>query len=350
MFPILENIPGIHATIVGVLAAFYSAYFMFAYQKVTEAKKKLEKVLNVSKDICTPYKSVTNGHSPLIDENGNLDWDEKCKNLIRDAKSIFSFLDTIKPGTDFQYSYNEEDQKKIMKLVDELTPFFSLFFTNYPMNGVSGVTTSQSVLKNINNTFDYERYSEIQRRISYLMGIWDTSQQSLINLFREYDEIQAQENQNQMQIHINRVNRDFEENPGADEESRQRILLQVQNTFDPLKQVKRLPLLIDFFQRVQTYKAQVMPTLEETINEFESYNDELKVKNTTKNVLYISAYIMVVGIIIPLILVEIISKIEKSNNFLFISYIEYFILLSSFAPYFIIGLFFLKKIENSVFK
>lgn len=308
MFPILENIPGIHATIVGVLAAFYSAYFMFAYQKVTEAKKKLEKVLKVSKDICTPDKSVTNGHSPLIDENGNLDWDEKCKNLIRDAKSIFSFLDTIKPGTDFQYSYNEDDQKKIMKLVDELTPFFSLFFTNYPMNGVSKVTTSQSVLKKINNTFDYDRYSEIQRRISYLMWIWDTSQQSLITLFREYDETK-------------------------------------ERPFD-----KRLPYLIEFFQRVQTYENQVMPTLEETINEFESYNDELKVKNTTKNVLYISAYIMVVGVITPLILLEIISKIEKFNNCLFISYIEYFILLSSFAPYFIIGFFFLKKIENSVFK
>jgi len=39
MFPILSTIPGIHATIVGVLAAFFSAFLIFAYQKVTEAQK-----------------------------------------------------------------------------------------------------------------------------------------------------------------------------------------------------------------------------------------------------------------------------------------------------------------------
>lgn len=336
MFPILENIPGIHATIVGVLATFFSAYFMFVCQKVIEAKNNLEKVLKDAKRISTLDSSVSNGYSPLIDENGNLDWDEKCKNLIRKAKT--------------ELSENEIDRQKVTQIVDELTPFFSLFFTNYPMNGVSRVTTSQSVLKKINNTFDYDRYSEIHRRISYLMWVWNTSQHHLIRLFEIYDQIKAQENKNNMQIEIDRVNRDFEENPGANQQVRQRIFQQIRDNFNILAHAERLPLLFDFFQRVKEYDAQVIPTLEETTKDFKYYKDELNVMENTKTVLYTSMFIMVVGIILPLILVKIIGNSNEPYYNCLINSVEYIILILSFAPYFIMGFFFLKKIENSVFK
>lgn len=351
MFPILSSISGIHATIVGVLAAFFSAFLIFAYQKVTEAQKKLEKALKVAESVSTPNSFVINGYSSLIDKNGNLDWDGECKSLIHSAKSVFSYLDTVKYGINLEPFHRNINPNDVVKIVDELTHFFYLFFTSYPMNGKSMVTTPQSVLKEPDNElFDYKRYSEIQRRISFLTWVWSTSQESLIHLFNVYDQIKEAKLEDEKNAEIARATEELEKTLGANQDIRQRIISQIESNFNIRTTQKQLSFLIDFFQRVQTYQTQVMPILDETIIEFESYNNELKVKNTTKNVLKITIYIMVVGIVAPLILLEIISKIENAQNYFIISYIEYFILLASFLPYFMICIYFFKKIEKTIFK
>jgi hypothetical protein len=353
MFPILSTIPGIHATIVGVLAAFFSAFLIFAYQKVTEAQKKLEKALKVAESVSTPNSFVMNGHSSLIDQNGDLDWDGECKNLIHSAKSIFSHLDTVKYGINLEPFHRDIAPQDIIKVVDELTPFFYLFFTYYPMNGKSMVTTSQSVVKEPDNkAFDYNRYLEIQRRISFLTWVWGTSQESLIQLFNVYDQLKEEKLKEEKDIEINRFIADLEKNLGANQsqEILERVVSQIENNFNSRIQQKQLPFLIDFFQRVQTYQIQVIPILDETIIEFESYNNELKVKKTTKNSLKITVYIMSIGIVFPLVLLEVLSKIENAHNYFIVSYIEYFILLASFTPYFLICTYFFKKIESTIFK
>ncbi|KQF18834.1 MULTISPECIES: hypothetical protein [Acinetobacter] len=353
MFPILSTIPGIHATIVGVLAAFFSAFLIFAYQKVTEAQKKLEKALKVAESVSTPNSFVMNGHSSLIDQNGDLDWDGECKNLIHNAKSVFFHLDTVKYGINLEPFHRGIDPQEIIKIVDELTPFFYLFFTYYPMNGKSMVTTPQSALKEHDNkVFDYNRYLEIQRRLAFLTWVWQTSQESLIQLFNVYDQIQEKKLKEEKNIEITRVLADLEKNLGTNQghEIRARVISQVENSFNSRIEQKQLPFLIEFFQRVQTYQTQVIPILDETIIEFESYNNELKVKKTTKNVLKITIYIMSVGIVFPLVLLEVLSKLENAHNYFIVSYIEYFILLASFLPYFLICIYFFKKIENTIFK
>lgn len=353
MFPILSTIPGIHATIVGVLAAFFSAFLIFAYQKVTEAQKKLEKALKVAESVSTPNSFVMNGHSSLIDQNGDLDWDGECKNLIHSAKSVFSHLDAVKYGVNLEPFHRDIDPQNIIKIVDELTPFFYLFFTSYPMNGKSMVSTPQTALKEPDNkVFDYNRYLEIQRRFSFLTWVWGTSQESLIQLFNVYDQIKEDKLKKEKDIKITRVISDLEKNLGTNQshDIRARIVSQIESSFNSQIQQKRLPFLIDFFQRVQTYQTQVIPILDETIIEFESYNNELKVKKATKIVLKITAYIMSIGIVFPLVLLEVLSKIKNAHDYFIVSYIEYFILLASFLPYFLICIYFFKKIEKTIFK
>jgi len=185
------------------------------------------------------------------------------------------------------------------------------------------VTTPQSALKDPDNkVFDYNRYLEIQRRFSFLTWVWQTSQESLIQLFNVYDQIQEEKLTEEKNIEITRALAELEKNLGANQghEIRARVISQVENSFNSRIQQKRLPFLIEFFQRVQTYQTQVIPILDETIIEFESYNNELKVKKTTKNVLKITLYIMSVGIVFPLVLLEVLSKVENAHNYFIFSH------------------------------
>lgn len=317
MYVILSTIPGIHATIVGILVAFFSAFLIFAYQKITEAKKKLEKALKIAESVSSPALYFYNGKTSLINDNGELDWDGESIKLIQDATTVFPHLDAAKHGIDLGPIHRNVKPNEIVKVVDELTPLFYLFFISYPLNGKSIITTPQSSSKERNKElFDYKRYSEIQQRINYLTMIWNSSQESLIYLFNSYDEIKEKKSE-------------------------------IENNFKI--QTKQINFLLDFFQRVHTYQAQVMPILDETIIEFETYNNELKVKELTKYTIKTTIYILIVGILIPIILLENINNFSVSLKH-FIVYIEYLLLIASFLPYFIICLFFLKKIENTIFK
>ncbi|WP_440207014.1 hypothetical protein [Acinetobacter oleivorans] len=349
MFPILSTIPGIHATIVGILAAFFSAFLIFAYQKVTEAQKKLEKALKVAESVSTPTSFVL-AESSLINDDGDLDWNGACY-LIHNASMTFSHLNYVKYGIDLERFSKDIENDEVIKIVDELTPFFYLFFTSYPMNGKSIETTPQSVLKNSNNQlFDYERYKKIQERISHLIWVWHTSQNSLTHLFNVYDQIKEEKLRKEKDAKIASLNTDFERFSASMFEAHRIMISEFEYSYKRQIEHKKLSLLTDFFQRAQTYQTKVMPILDETIIEFESYNNELKVKKLTKIVLAITIYILIVGIIIPLIFLEIVGNIPDSHKNFIISYLEYFLLIASFLPYFLICFYFFKKIENTIFK
>lgn len=348
MLQIVENIPAIHATIVGVAAAFFSAFFIYAYQKVTEAQKELDKALETAKNVSTLNSASLVGKTSLLDKNENLEW-KKCRILIHEATTILSVLNITRSNTNSPAFHQKNDNQEVIRIVNELNHFFHLFFTNYPMNIESIVSTSQSSLENPTHTFDSIRYSEIGDRITYLSWTWDTSQQSLIQLFDIYDQIIQQENQNKMQSEINKSISQLDRSFPNYQEVETRIRLQWQDIYNSFNQIRYTPILMNFFERIQVYQTQVMPTLKETLNEFETFNDQFKIKKLTKYFLYTTIYIIVLGIIIPLILFQFITNIGNGYNWI-ISYIEYFLLLSSFAPYFIVLVYFLKKIENTIFK
>ncbi|MEQ1067276.1 hypothetical protein ABLB96_14900 [Acinetobacter sp. XH1741] len=350
MFPILNAIPGIHATIVGVLAAFFSAFLIFAYQKVTEAQKKLEKVLKVADAVSTPSSFVINISQTLIKEDGDLDWDAKCQPLIQKAASVFYYLNAVKHGIDLKPFDDDINPKEIVNIVDELMSFFTLFFTSYPMNGKSIVTTDQTKSRDSDNQlFDYNRYLEIQGRINYLIWVWSSSQESLIHLFNVYDQIKEKKIKEEKNAEILRVIGEAEKRFEVDQEVRQRLTSDVERHFQSRLRQKHLPLLIEFFQKIQTYQTQVMPFLDESILEFESYNNEFKLKKLTKIGLGSTIYIMVSGIVLPLLILEIMKCSDDSYKNL-ISFLEYSLLIASFSPYFYICYYFWKKIENTIFK
>lgn len=348
MLQIVENIPAIHATIVGVAAAFFSAFFIYAYQKVTEAQKNLEKVLKTSKDIPIQKSAILGGETSLLDENGNLDW-ERCKGLIHKATTILSDLNITRSDTNLSTLQEKNHSQTIIEVVKELNHFFNLFFAHYPMDYQTITTTSHATLRTPIHTFDSARYFEILQRIALLGWIWDDSKQSLIQLFDIYDEISQKEYLDGILADIDRQISELDKTSQNYQLEVEKLNLLKQQTYNFVKKMKLSDVLINFFERIEVYRTQVMPALRETLNEFETFNDQFKIKKLTKYFLYTTIYIIVLGIIIPLILFQFITNIGNGYNWI-ISYIEYFLLLSSFAPYFLVLVYFLKKIENTIFK
>lgn len=351
MFPILDNIPGIHATIIGILAAFFSVFFMFAYQKVTETKKMLDRSLKVAESFSKSdffyFSDCT-----LIDNNGDLNWDEDCRTLIRDSILLFSSLRSRRnlPSLHPDSQTVQIDPIQVGRLVNEFLCLFSLFFSTYPFYKTPLTSASKLFKGSIDNEFNYSRYYEIERRISDLMHDWNNNQESLIQLFKTYDEIQENNHQMDYAEHLAFYKAESEKIVGMDKKIWESVFQEAESLSDIFLPKKRLPELYNFFNKVKKYQEEVMPVISESLSEFESYNNELKVKEITKFALKTLCYILVFGVIFPLILLELLTKVENANNYFIISYIEYFILLISFAPYFLICIYFIRKIETTIFK
>lgn len=321
MFPILSTLPGIHATIVGIGLAFFSTFFMYAYQKITDAQKRLDKALKLAVSVSSPHSATMHMkyYSSLLRNDGELDWSGRCQMLLHEAHSIFPYSGNTRLDSELPQFLQQPENQKIFDTVEELTTFFYLFFTHYPMNGKPLIITSATHTESQKEEkFDLKRYQEIQNRISHLSWYLKTFKKSFFRLFEVYDKIH---------------------------------MFHAENNEGDNKQPKNAThLLIDFYEKINIYENQVMPILNETISEFDSYNNELKIKNTTKNSLKITLYIITIGILIPLIMLEIISGIENSRILFIVSYLEYFILIASFLPYFLLCLYFLNKIDKTIFK
>lgn len=303
MMDILTPITGIHATIISILAAFFSLFFLFAYQRFNEIKSELDRVLEKSRSFCMSGSYFFNSETELLDGSLNLDWDNKSKNLIVEARNYFSYLNLSEYGINIQNFDVNLDPKELIKTVDELEIFFGLFFRNYPMNGDPFISLSNKS----EYIFNTKTLHEITSRVSFLTFQWKLYQKSMIKLFEKYDEINQQ--------------------------------------FQPKSNSKKLPLLFDFFIRVQEYEDKIIPLLYEKNDELDKYKNTFKIEKMTKYALSLAIFIMSYGIVIPLILIK---TRDYYKPFTF-NIIEYSLLLITFFPYFFICYWFFNKINKTIF-
>ena len=91
--PILDALPGIHVTVIGIGGAFFSAFAMFAYQRVQETKDQLEKSLKGLEAFSTQTNFIGMRNEDLWGKSSGLDWESKVTRLMHHAISLFSYLD-----------------------------------------------------------------------------------------------------------------------------------------------------------------------------------------------------------------------------------------------------------------
>ncbi|MDC5413090.1 hypothetical protein OHW74_13935, partial [Acinetobacter baumannii] len=91
--PILVALPSLHSTIIGILIAFYSAYFIFSFKEVDDAKTKLIKIIKTSVKASTPFSFYDSlPKNDLTDKDDHLDW-SKARNLIFKSSYMFNLYE-----------------------------------------------------------------------------------------------------------------------------------------------------------------------------------------------------------------------------------------------------------------
>lgn len=170
--PILEALPALHVTMIGVIAAFFSAFAIYAYQKINDAKEKLDEALKHSESLSTPNSMIFNGNNIYLNQDGTLNWDEKGKSTLRQATMLYSYLDyEEKYGVPRSLSQRDPSPEEVISVCNELFSLFTTIFTTYPFWGnnsvhINGQTDKVNQL--CSKEFDTERLQEMQKIVGYL--------------------------------------------------------------------------------------------------------------------------------------------------------------------------------------
>jgi hypothetical protein len=249
---ILEALPGIHGILIGVGVAFFSAFAMFAYQRLQETKDQLDKTILEVEAFSTPSNYVGGGQNRLIKDDGELDWDGEAKYLLHHAKSIYSYLD-------YEEKYDIPRDSRMQKPNDEdvsntcrsLCLLLHYLFVTYPFSGKSMVHV-QGVSEKINDKkalpFDMQRLQEIERRIRFLSWCWSTSNRALVALGQQSSEIEKKKSETD---ELTSFNESIAVIPELPEEEKQRIWA----TFHQ----PRLNMQIDYSQIISEYFNRPIP-------------------------------------------------------------------------------------------
>lgn len=339
---ILQALPNIHGILIGIGAAFFSAFAMFAYQKLQESKDNLDKILEGVEFFSTPSNFIGGDNASLVTDDGELDWDGEAKSLIHHAKSVFSYLDYEEkygiPRSEFSHTPSDED---ILSTTKNLCLMFHYLFVSYPFSGKSmvhihGVTDKVESRKE--EPFSSERLKEIERRISFLSWCWETSNRSLIALGQKATEIERKEAEEEA---IKSFHDSMASMGDIPEEEKQRIW----KTFHQPRlnmQVDYSKIIHEYFNKVLMYRERVFPQLSNTLKIYETFNDRFKIKVITINALKVMAFIFIFGVLVPML----ISGLKQDVGLEWSAFLPYFLLLITVIPYVYIWVKLFQKVKK----
>ncbi|MDW1940880.1 hypothetical protein R7Q10_02560 [Vibrio sp. Vb0599] len=353
--PILEALPALHVTIIGVVAAFFSAFVIYAYQKVNDAKEKLDEALKHSMSVSTPDTMLINSNNVYLNEDGTLNWDEKGKEILRRATMPYSYLD-------YENDYNlprsshrmDPSSEEVLSLCNELCLLLTTIFATYPFMSEISYAHGQTekVSDQYSKGFDSERVQEMQRIVVYLNFIWSKNNRSLMALARkgvEYSRQKQLEEQAQMYEEHTKMFEDLvAKMPGQmPEHEKQRILSDVcLPQTNVARETDFQDIFVSFFKKAHVLEKEVIPLLSVSISNFNTYNETFRVKETTLKVILLIMFNMFVGVLLPLVTLNLPVGVHIEWSKSGFSLFEYIVLLSTMLPYLWVCKFLFEKVKK----
>ncbi|MCE4937470.1 hypothetical protein [Aliivibrio fischeri] len=345
--PILEALPALHVTIIGVVAAFFSAFAIYAYQKVNDAKEKLEDALKHSMSVSTPNTMMFNGNNIYVNEDGSLNWDNSGKEALRRATMLYSYLDyEEKYGIPRSSHQSEPSSEDVISACNELFSLFTTIFTTYPFwnnNLVHIEGQTDKVAKLCSKEFDAKRIQEMHRIVSYLNWTWNTNNRSLMTLASYAIEFTKQK---QLKEQTEMFEKRMAEMPyQMDENEKQKIWKQFH-----LPRINKVTdfqgVFVSYFEKSHVVEKEVIPLLSVAISNFNTYNETFRVKETTLKVITLIMFNMLFGVLLPLVTLNLLVGVQfEWSNFWFSSF-EYFVLFLTMFPYLWAGKFLFDKVKK----
>lgn len=330
--PILELLPSIHATIISMFGAFFSAFAVFAFQKLYDSKDELDKAIKETKEltkITTPIRSNT---ASFKNDNGALDVDKMIR-AVHNARS------TCIDGIPYKTSPD-----KIEKSGDDLLDVLYTVFTTYPFGEKNNSNTT--------DTFDFERLKALETIITLLSFYWGNSKKSILRLIDAYSKIKLEKHVNffdkEYKIEIEKAILEKKSN-----EFIQAMLSNHQNQKNELAKnfnVNYKEIICTYFEKVEKYKQETLPKLSKALHQHDVYYNKFKIKDWSLQSLKLISFVLFFGVLTPLVILEMATYTKHLNwdGFL-ISFLEISLLLITSAPYFYICLILYKKVKKLQF-
>ncbi len=341
--PILEALPAIHVTVIGVIAAFFSAFAIYAYTKVHDAKERFDAAIKQSADLTSTNDTMYSGKNKFVTKDGHLDWDNHGKELLRNATSLYSYLDYEEkygiPRSEYQ---REPSVENVITTCDDLFLLLSTIFTTYPFwnNGMVHIQgQTDQIKKACMQDFDLKRIQEMSRIIGYLSWTWNTNNRAIVTLARKGMEFKKnQQLKEQREL--------FEKQTiGISKLEQQSMWKQIhQPQIDRVTDFESI--FVNYFNTAHLVEREVIPTLSKSLTNYTTYNQTFKVKSTTLNVIKLITFNLVTGVILPLIILNMsVGKNIDWSNVWFSSF-EYTLLLVTMFPYLWLSRYFFKKVKE----
>ena len=298
---ILDALPAIHTTVIGFGAAFFSAFAVYGYQKVREAKDQFDKERKKAESFSTPPTYVLTPPEDLfLKENGDLDWKRKVQRLVWEATVAFSDLDrdeTLEAQP--RGGVGGPPDADIIRICRRLIIVLHYLFITYPFDGRSdvyrpGLTDLQDRRKQ--EPFDQERLREMESRIQFLSACWKQGRRSILEVARRCNIAEAA---------IARAN-------GQQPDS------------TDLEQV-----ISHFFGKVLVFEAKVLPVLQEELRLVNLYSDRFPIRRWSLWVIGFTAYVLVLGVFLP----PLVQSLRSDYGICWPPLLDYVLLAMTFCPY-----------------
>lgn len=330
--PILELLPSIHATIISMFGAFFSAFAVFAFQKLFDSKDELDKAIKETKELAKITAPIRSNTTSFKNENGFLDVDKMIR-AMHNARS--TYMDGI--------TY-ETLPDRIEKSGDDLLDVLYTVFTTYPFGEKNNSNTP--------DTFDFERLKALETIIPLLSFYWGNSKKSILRLINAYTKIKIEKHVTFFDEEFKKeIEKAFLEKKSyefiqAMRSSHQNQKNELAKNFD----VNYNNIVCTYFETVEKYKHEVLPKLSKALHQHDIYYNKFDIKDWSLQSLKLISFVLFFGVLAPLIILEMATYTKNLNwDGFWISFLEISLILITSAPYFYICFTLYKKVQKLQF-
>jgi hypothetical protein len=324
-FPILEALPAIHATLIGIVGALYSVFVMYGYQKIQEANDVFRELIAWVEKYTSPSHYIGFDNPSLIDKNGGLSW-EGIRKTLKKAKSIFPMYE----GRSIGETIESQDDEVVVEACHEFINMLYVVSVSYPFSGKPIVQSAENLSIDVRNkkedAFTEERLLSVRRIVVELMIFWGRHSDSVLELASRCEEVEGRKELDA----LSRMHEPMLQKIAAMGYADKAAELRVQHV-RPREKFGYSRIIVDFFERIKGFETEVVPKLDASLRVLRLYSGRFKIRERSKIMLFVGGAILFFGVIVPLLLLHANSAWQQPWN----RNLDVALLVLTMAPYFI---------------
>lgn len=334
--PIIDALPSVHGSLLGIGFSLFGAYAVYAYQKLAETNERLQTILEKAKSFSELRRYEGVESATVLGDDGVLDW-VKVENALRQA----SMLTDSYVRSDTLADVKSLERKEVMSVFEEIIQLMNYFFVSYPFNGHSAVSAGE-ITKSVNlaknRPFDVARVRLIALYIHRLQLNWSSYNENYIQLARQYSIFKAAQRREVLERSVIENINKIPDLTAQDRQDRIEASLKPSGGFLDTDEYVRV--LAAFFQRVYEFGEQLLPEIQVVIDNHTKYKNSFNFKLVSRVAMVLFAIVFVFGILTPLAL----SDTSLAARY---SWAGYVLGLLSSLPYFIVWFYLWRKISKT---